>query len=271
MERTGLVGVNAGTLFSGVGALDLGLEWAGFDVRWGCEIDPWCNAIWRERFGRPCYSDARDLPADAEPVDLLAGGFPCQPVSLAGRGLAQDDPRWLWPAFERAIRLLRPRLVFVENVLGLVNRGMADVLGGLAALGFDAAWTVFGAAHVGAPHLRRRLWIVAAHPGRIDLRIEPGRIFGPGWADQALAGLDGASLALADANGAGLGKQRRAVAERAQHAPAERGGWWASEPEVGRVAHGVPARVDRLRALGNGVVPQCAELVGRRLMQAVAA
>ena len=292
--------LTVGSLFSGVGGLDLGLEWAGLEHRWFCEADEFCRRILGLRWpGLPVYPDARTLPDDLEPVDLVAGGFPCQPVSLAGRGLAQDDPRWLWPAFERTLRLVRPRLVFVENVLGLANRGMADVLGGLAALGFDAAWTSFGAAHVGAPHWRRRVWIVAAHPERVALRVEPRGVFGLGWAGETLARFDGPARALADADGAGWvergrargvgggfsesenGRGARADADgegppdgrghRPRGGPVPTGfsGWWALEPDVGRVAHGVAGRVDRLRALGNGVVPQCAELVARRLIDVI--
>ena len=290
---------SAASLFSGVGLLDLGLEWAGWDIRWGCEIDPWCRAIWEQRFERPCYADARELPAGAERVDLLAGGFPCQPVSLAGRGLAQADTRWLWPAFERAIRLLRPRFVLVENVLGLANRGLADVLGGLATLGFDAEWTVFGASDVGAPHQRRRLWIVAAHPDDAALWDERGGLFGPGWSDSCLAGHDGAPRAVADTDGegelqprGGFGEVRGRTGDRSgaaadsgevvgracpvacecQEDPGRelRGhDWWSSERGLGRVAHGQPHRVDRLAALGNGVVPQCAQIVGARVLHLI--
>src|SRR5437868_15209237 len=115
--------------------------------------------------------DVRDLTGtELQPVDLIAGGFPCQPVSLAGRRRGSADERWLWPEFARLIRVLRPRYVLVENVPGLlVGGGMAEVLGDLAALGFDAEWDCISAAHVGAPHLRYRVFIVA-HAARLQSR-----------------------------------------------------------------------------------------------------
>src|SRR5437764_3790463 len=115
-------------------------------IAWQCEIDPWCQRVLAKHWpGVPRYADIRTIDDRAERVDVLAGGFPCQPVSLAGRGLAQLDERWLWPEFARLVRLLRPRYVLVENVPGLLARGMGDVLGDLAACGYDAEWDSIGA------------------------------------------------------------------------------------------------------------------------------
>lgn len=155
-----------GSLFTGIGGLDLGLERAGMRCAWQCEINPFCVRVlerhWPDvqRFGD--VRRVQRFPA----VDLIAGGFPCQPVSLAGKGLAQKDPRWLWPEFARVVRMVRPRYVFVENVPGLLCRGIEDVLGDLASMGFDAEWGVLSAAAMGAPHLRKRVWIVANDPKR---------------------------------------------------------------------------------------------------------
>ena len=119
-----------GSLFSGIGGLDLGLEWAGLRLAWQCESDAYCREVLAKRWpGVPCYPDARCLPYDVPAVDLLCGGFPCQPVSLAGPQLGTADERWLWPDFARALRLLRPRYALLENVPGLTIRGMGDVLG----------------------------------------------------------------------------------------------------------------------------------------------
>jgi site-specific DNA-cytosine methylase len=112
----------------------------------------------------PRYADIRELDWNGvERVDLLAGGFPCQPFSVAGQRRGKDDERWLWPEFAAAVRALRPRHVLVENVPGLLagHGGMGDVLGDLAQLGYDAEWDSVPAAAVGAPHLRYRVWIVA--------------------------------------------------------------------------------------------------------------
>jgi len=156
--------VNVLSLFSGIGGLDLGLQRAGMTIAGQVEIDPWCRRVLAKHWPEvPRHDDVRTAAGwwggRAAP-DLVAGGFPCQPVSVAGRGLAQVDERWLWPAFADIVRQLRPRFVFVENVPGLLGRGMGDVLGDLASLGYDAEWDCLSAADFGAPHLRKRIWIV---------------------------------------------------------------------------------------------------------------
>lgn len=153
-----------GSLFSGIGGLDLGLERAGWSCSWQVEIDGFCNAILERHWPRvQRLRDVRFAGDTTLPrVDLIAGGFPCQGVSVAGkrRGLA-DHRTGLWWEFRRVVAELRPRLVLVENVPGLLNNGLADVLGSLAALGYDAEWDVVPASAVGAPHLRERLFVVA--------------------------------------------------------------------------------------------------------------
>jgi DNA (cytosine-5)-methyltransferase 1 len=204
-------------------------------------------------------------------VDVVAGGFPCQPVSLAGKGLAQADSRWLWPAFADVIRHLRPRYVLVENVPGLLGRGMGDVLGDLAALGYDAEWDCVPAAFVGAPHIRNRVWIVA-YPSRPGLAQRESQPRNDG-AERAPAQRGGhGPRDVADSERDGLERPRQSAVAR-QRAPILRRrppepGWWATEPGVGRVAHGIPNRVDRLRGLGNAVVPQVAQHIGELIMAA---
>jgi DNA (cytosine-5)-methyltransferase 1 len=234
-------------------------------------------------------------------VDLVCGGFPCQPVSLAGKGLAQADSRWLWPAFAGVIRALRPAYVLVENVPGLLGRGMGDVLGDLAALGYDAEWDSVPAAFVGAPHIRNRVWIVA-YPGdgaEPERARQARREAGQRPSERRVPGSDGQDVA--DASREGLAQRPRqprdddtelpatqrdghSVREMADTGSERRGngsrvfrwvgpagcGRWPAEPAVGRVAHGIPARVDRLRGLGNAVVPQVAEHIGRLIMEAAA-
>src|SRR5262249_25050190 len=132
--------------------------------RWQVEVDPYCLAVLRKHWPDvPKYGDIRALTGDElEPVDLICGGFPCQPVSLAGRRRGAADERWLWPEFARLLRVLRPRFALLENVPGLLaGGGMAEGRGDMAALGFDAEWDCIPAAAVGAPHLRYRVFIVA--------------------------------------------------------------------------------------------------------------
>lgn len=113
--------------------------------------------------------------ATAPHVDIVTAGYPCQPFSHAGRRLGEDDPRHLWPAIAHALRHLRPRYVVLENVAAHLGLGFDTVLGDLADQGFDAEWGVLRASDVGAPHQRARLWVVAAHPGRVDGRQLAGR------------------------------------------------------------------------------------------------
>ena len=282
------------SLCSGVGLLDLGLEWAGHTTVQLCELDPYASATLEHRFpGVPIHGDVWTI--EPEECDAIAAGFPCQPFSVAGRQLGDKDPRHLWPAIIRSIRMARPRYVLLENVPGLVTWGLGEVLGDLATAGFDAEWTCFNASDVGAPHKRRRWWCVAtSDPDSSRLWDADGGFFREAWATSAIAWTHGETRSLADTDS--VGRERRAGAQRAgrryeptdssrrdvPHADsstiqprrigwgageASRPGWWATEPYVGRVAHGVPSRVDRLRCLGNGVVPQCAELIGLRIRQ----
>jgi len=272
--------LTVGSLFAGIGGLDLGLERAGMTVRWQSEIDPHaCRVLGKHWPDVPNHGDITTIDwSTVEPVDVICGGYPCQPFSLAGVRQGESDPRHLWPHFARAIRELRPRYALLENVPGHLSLGFGRVLGDLAELGFDAEWDCIPAAAVGAPHLRYRVFVVAhADGGRQQGDSEAQRARQEVHADkQRLAHVGGLRATVADANGSAGGKQGGASQEVPRPGEIQRprrrsggiGGTWATEPDVGRVAHGVPARVDRLRCLGNAVVPQVAEWVGRRIMDA---
>jgi DNA (cytosine-5)-methyltransferase 1 len=244
--------VTVGSLFSGIGGFDLGLERAGMTVKWQVERDPWCQKILAKHWPDvPRYENVEDVGGELECVDLICGGFPCQPVSVAGQQKGADDDRWLWPEFKRIVGLLGPRYVLVENVPGLfaANGGHAfgEVIGDLADLGYDAEWTVLSAADVGAPHLRKRVWIVAHANSRgceVEREPEPPRI---------------------ESAHRGIFNGRRHVWD-IDDATQDSNAHWSVEPDVGRVAYGVPLRVDRLKGLGNAIVPQCAEWIGRQLL-----
>lgn len=311
-----------GSLFSGIGGFDLGLErTGGFRTAWFCEQDEFCQHVLAQHWpGVPCYPDVTALRgADVEPVEIIVGGFPCQDLSLAGPGAGLDGARsGLWSEYARLIGELRPRYVIVENVAALLARGLGTVLADLAALGYDAEWDCIPASAVGAPHQRDRIWLVA-YPERVELREQPEPQCGS--EGPALVGVDGSAQPVADAQGrsgdgrgagtladpTGNGRRSRrsggsaregqdradvsapgvedAEGERraAQrpHGPGEAGSDgvagpagerpgsapWAVEPDVGRVADGVPARVDRLRALGNALVPQIPEWIGLRILE----
>jgi DNA (cytosine-5)-methyltransferase 1 len=286
--------MKVGSLFSGIGGLDLGLERAGMRVVWQSEIDPYaCRVLAKHWPDVPNLGDITTIDwSTVEPVDIICGGYPCQPFSLAGVRRGEDDPRHLWPHFADAIRVLRPRYALLENVPGHLSLGFGRVLGDLAELGYDADWDCIPAAYVGAPHLRYRVIIVArrhrtdavpdADSGRFQIshqqdsdkiaglqssrRNDIGRLRAD-VADGAVISVDDSRHRLNEA-ATSCRVVALQVASRGSNRVSDRAGQWAVEPDVGRVAHGVPNRVDRLRCLGNAVVPQVAEYVGRRIVEA---
>ena len=253
----------------------------GFRTAWFCERDEWCQKILAKHWPEvSCYADISDIGQHAPRVDVLAGGFPCQPVSVAGKRLGTADPRWLWPEFWRLIRVLRPQAALLENVPGLFRHGFGGILSDLAACGYDAEWDCIPAAAVGAPHRRDRVFIIATRCGGV---ADPAFMFGDGR--DHYPGINKQSKEVPE-----FGNSRRAKnVANANHERCNRGaggetGWreqptnrssnatcetgiWPAEPAMGRMANGIPRRVDRLRGLGNAVVPQVAEVVGRRVME----
>lgn len=325
-----------GSLFCGIGGFDLGLERAGMQCAWQVEIDPYAQKVLAKHW--PDVRRHADVctfpPKEGDwQVDVICGGFPCQDISYAGKGAGLAGARsGLWYEFARIIGDLRPRYVIVENVSALLNRGMGEVLGTLASLGYDAEWHVIPASAVGAPHRRERVWIIAHAHGRQVHRLradagDGGTIPAEGQQREFRGGYGGEdvpdTIGIGDALRGDCAAGSAAVAGRRLHAgggqrncgtrcercsrqsacdvsdsdphgtsqrrPDERmgrkrksqqvapdgEGWaseftghqWEVEPDVGRVAHGVPSRVDRLRCLGNAVVPQVVELIGRAIME----
>lgn len=271
--------LTVGSLFSGIGGIDLGLERAGMTVRWHSEIDPYACRVLKKHWpdvpniGNITEVDWSNIPY----VDVIAGGYPCQPFSLAGKRAGENDPRHLWPYFRDAISHLRPRYALLENVRGHLSMGGISVIGDLASLGYDCEWRVVSAASVGANHRRDRLIIVAytndarsrasgygIDQHRTQEDINGQQSFGrPGRRSSFVADSEGCHVEkhgvfTAARQAAELGKSHsvtRAISD-----------WWQTEPAVGRVANGIPSRVDRLRGLGNAVVPQVAEVVGRLIV-----
>jgi DNA (cytosine-5)-methyltransferase 1 len=283
------------SLFAGIGGFDLGLErTGGFKTVAFCEIEPFAQRVLAKHWpGVPCYDDVRTLTAerlgaDGISVDVIAGGFPCQDISVAGRGAGIGGERsGLWGEYARLVGELRPAYVIVENVAALLGRGLGTVLGDLAALGFDAEWHCIPASAVGAPHRRDRVWIVA-HPNRRHGRkpncaVERGRAVVEAVSCRAppSCGDREPRADVADADLAGLSDWRQARQQARENeavwrlalAQSERCGraWWTTEPDVGRVVDGLPGRVDRLRCLGNAVVPAIPEMIGRAILAAEAA
>jgi len=329
-------------LFSGIGGFSLGLERAGMQTVAFCEQNKYCHAVLKKHWPEiPIYDDVRTLTAtrladDGIAVDVICGGFPCQDISIAGKGAGLAGARsGLWWEFHRLIAEIRPAWVVIENVSALRHKGLGDVLRSLAAVGYDAEWHCIPASAVGAPHRRDRIWIVA-YPEGAGLQARSGDGMGIDNGSRRYSGqFAGAShqtnVAHPDSSMATDGRQRQIAAREGDSRRDDRRGsdsnvgqvafrlpgqgqenvadacstrlswskWirnypseiaagqasadgtitersadgrgeshsWGFEPDVGRVADGVPARVDRLKALGNAVVPQIPELIGRAIYE----
>jgi len=299
--------VRIGSLFSGIGGLELGLERAGVgQTVWQCECDDYALAVLAKHWPHAQrFRDVRAMDESTPPVDVICGGFPCQDISNAGRREGITGGRsGLFFELMRVVRMVRPRFVVLENVAALLGRGLDTVLGELSESGFDAEWDCVPASAVGAPHQRDRVFIIGVlanaardEQGRTERRSERERTWacgesfdvadavlnrrGIGTDEQELRHECGGTSVACVGGEVGDSHRERGQEHRSEHQlsdQAEQGplGWpslgfdrnaWEPEPDVGRVAHGVPSRVDRLRCLGNAVVPQVAEVVGRRLMQ----
>jgi len=273
-------------LFSGVGGFSLGLErTGGFETVAFCEVDKKCQKVLKKHWANVrIFDDVKTLKgSDLETIDVICGGFPCQDISLAGKGAGLAGERsGLWFEFHRLIKEIKPRWVIAENVAALRSRGLDQVLSSLAEIGYDAEWNCIPASAVGAPHRRDRIWIVAysynngqhsAENGESDYPRNDRGSTGPNVAfkfeGSSSLGSDvqGSSREISDAVRKGLEGQRTItgrISKELENVGNAR--WWKIEPAVGRVADGVSGRVDRLKQLGNAVVPQIPELIGRAIL-----
>jgi len=230
-------------LFSGIGGFSLGLErTGGFTTVAFCEIDSYCRKVLTKHWPKvPIYDDVRTITADTLrrngiAVDVICGGFPCQDVSNAGgRAGIEGERSGLWSEIRRLVGELRPRFAIMENVSALLGNGMDRVVGDLVEVGYDAEWHCISAAAVGAPHDRDRVWILA-YPNEVGRKVSQqpitGRSLSGYWMDRVEPF------------------------------------WRASEPHLVRMGNGFPHDVDRIAALGNAVVPQIPELIGRAILAA---
>ncbi len=243
--------LTVGSLFAGIGGFDLGLErTGGFKTKWQVEIDPYCQRVLAKHWPDVTkYGDIRTVTG-VERVDVLCGGFPCQDISNAGKRAGIDGERsGLWSEYVRLIRELRPRYVLLENVAALLGRGMGRVLGGLSESGYDAEWRIIRASELGAPHRRDRVWILAysdsqglARPGTI-IGTKPIRSSCGSWRAFAETISDGPL---------GPGLERYTSLHK---------------PMLCRDDDGIPKWMDRVKGLGNAIVPQIAEWIGHQIMK----
>ena len=348
-------------LFSGIGGFSLGLESAGLvETVAFCDFDKYCQQILKKNFpGVPIYGDVKELNYDKlkadgiDTIDIITGGYPCQPFSVAGRKKGEEDPRHVWPEMFRLVQELRPTWVIGENVGGHIKLGLDTVLENLESEGYSARTFSISASSIGANHKRERVWIVAYSESKRNKRElrnlyktnekiskseeqhqEPTKQFDNASGEcismadsQRLGRTEGTkkseeltreessdqsdnrsegrieskpSQVMADSNTGHGEQQNQEVCSRgnasnsssedvadsegsnrdeheinrehgkasSQEIPRDRGSvsgvstWWSVEPDVGRVAHGVPNRVDRLKCLGNSVVPQIPYVIG---------
>ena len=294
------------SLFSGIGGLDLAAERAGFRTVGQCEFADYpYQVLCRHWPDVPKWRDICTLSGGdfydrtgLRTVDVLSGGFPCQPFSVAGKRRGTEDDRYLWPEMLRVIKELRPAWVVGENVAGIVNMALDQVLSDLEAQNYETRAFVIPACGVDAPHRRDRVAIIAynnairrsvrgsereriyrdktrnetdsggsdvADAERIGLRENSNQSTynekrdGPAYGKKRKTKLCEAGCGSSDvSNPAGTGFQNRtsgAFFRPEEEQKPERSDWWPIEPDVGRVAHGIPHRVDRLKCLGNAVVP----------------
>ena len=230
-------------LFSGIGGFALACRWAGLETICFCERDPYCQQILVKHWPSvPIVGDIHEFDGTAySNVTLVTGGPPCQPVSVAGERRGQTDDRWLWKEMHRVITEIRPRFVVFENVAGVRNMGLDEVLSDLEASGYATGAAIIPACAISAQHRRDRCWVLANSIGE---RQSGSGTFGHA-SDQAP---DGEGEAIKFGNGS-VGQV------------------WSVEPELGRVAHGIPHRMERLTALGNSIVPQLAYVLIQTLLK----
>ena len=320
------------SLFSGIGGLDMAAEWAGFTTVGQCEFADYQTKVLEKHWPDvPRWRDIRTLTKESfyertglRTVDVISGGFPCQPFSVAGKQKGKEDDRYLWPEMLRVIRELRPRCVVGENVPGIIKIAAGQVVKDLERAGYHVVVFNFEAAAVGAWHRRSRVFFTGladvadtdggwlhdsirkedqlARSRENDIYEQSGRT----WGDEQSAGarVSPDERAVADADGSGLqGSEQPETPDAAEDAgeqpsrvPAGECGeavydamcsgcagdarWgqsqeladgrcWAAEPDVGRVAYGIPNRVDRIKCLGNAVVPQQSYPIFKALMEEV--
>lgn len=267
-----------GSLFAGIGGFDLGFERAGFKTLWQVEKNAYCRQVLRRHFPDASrrvtdvrFAGVRNLA----PVDVICGGFPCQDISVAGKGEGITGKRsGLWSHMYRVISELRPRFVLVENSSALLVRGMGKVIGDLAEIGYDAEWQIIPACSVGADHIRERIWILSySHSARLESIYEQWRIKCEKEVGQDAAYSDSSRLSRwlqarkNSEDAPELGAWSRSAIDTATPFPELNR---AGAAVLGRGENGIPNRIHRMHAIGNAVVPQIPELIARQIAEVLA-
>jgi DNA (cytosine-5)-methyltransferase 1 len=264
--------INGLDLFSGIGGLSLALQDWVRPIAY-CEQDRYCQALLLSKMQRGelpvagVWDDVRTLNTEElpAPIDIIYGGFPCQDISVAGNGIGLVGERsGLYWQIERLVKEANPKFIFLENVPAIRTRGLNAVIQSLAELGYDCRWTVLSAKEVGACHVRKR-WFLLAHANGAKLRDSESR---GAKRVSTVTRNNGEKKSLADTPRERFeinvpGRFEKKQSELRDNLDRE---WWSAEPDVGRVVNGLPNRVDRIRALGNAVVPVQAKEAFKRLL-----
>ena len=280
-------------LFSGIGGFSLGLERAGMKTIQFVENEPYCQKVLAKNFpGVPIHGDIKTFHYD-KPVEIISGGFPCQPYSHAGEQRGKEDDRHLWEEYFRIIQSVRSRWVLGENVSGIINMELDQVLSDLEGENYSHQSLIIPACAVNAPHRRDRVWIIArrnamgnseynglstAKESRSPSSISNNSSQGENKTFQSKGTSERSNIKnVAHANKERIqgrketgnleseGTQRNQFSLRCSQRRIGKN--WSIEPELGRVANGIPSRVDRIKSLGNAVVPQIVEIIGRAIME----
>ena len=282
-------------LFSGLGGFSLGLEaTGGFETVAFCDIEKFSRKVLKKHWPNvKQYKDIKELTYEQikedtlAPIDIVTGGYPCQPFSIAGSQRGEKDTRHLWPDMFRIVKECKPTWVIGENVSGHIKLGLDTVLQDLESEGYSVRAFSISASSIGANHQRERVWIIA-HSNMENTR-QHGRRIESTWDTESIGprtfeeterssnsnkvngSSEGASLVgeSSDTNSQGLQGRRSEQQLRKDETerPTSWDSWWESEPSVGRVANGIPHRVDRLKGLGNSLVPAIPYAIGHSILE----
>ena len=289
--------MNVGSLFSGIGGIELGFEREGFETSWFVEYEPYCQEVLKKNFpGVPIYGDITKLNFHKlKKVDVITGGFPCQDISVAGRqaGIKVGKRSSLWKYYKEAIRILRPKVAVIENVPNLLNIGLNVVLADLAQIGYDAEWFCLSASDIGAIHRRERVFIIAYlnsngfnkgnnTSGDMDTqkrKVQEGKPFGKGW---LIKPSSSPPLFITDhwsdriqryKQESVSGQQGFKAFQNVRRIEDLKGRPDIPQPLIRGTGNGLPrgmdsyTRTERTKAIGNAVVPQVAQFIARRIKE----
>jgi DNA (cytosine-5)-methyltransferase 1 len=266
--------IRIGSAFSGIGGFELGLERAipNSKTVWQIEQNPFCQKILRKHWpDAKIYDDVREVGAhNLEPVDIFCAGFPCQDISVAGKGEGLDGKKsGLWWECFRIISELRPRIIVLENVSAVTFRGGREVVGSLASIGYDTEWQVISARMFGAPHIRRR-WFLVGYASDTNSQSKPDSSHHAQTLEGNVADTNSERSKEQPFDSFSVEQERQLECRSSKSSRTYEGNYWqrhAPESPVCRVDDGFPNRMDRLRALGNAIVPQCSEYIGRCIVE----